>query len=95
GALYFLLHIRLTKAGKILPHVNNIYFGSAREVIGSQAIYSIIMVGIGGAIFGGLSSFQTSYAKAHGFDYSLFFIGFMSAAILSRLFVEGYVVKKD
>lgn len=95
GALYFLLHIRLTKAGKILPHVNKISFGSAREVIGSRAIYSIIMVGIGGAIFGGLSSFQTSYAKAHGFDYSLFFIGFMSAAILSRLFVAGYVVKKD
>jgi MFS family permease len=64
-------------------------------VIGSRAVYSIIMVGIGGAIFGGLSSFQTSYAKAHGFDYSLFFIGFMSAAILSRLFVAGYVVKKD
>ncbi|MBY5386033.1 MFS transporter [Rhizobium johnstonii] len=95
GALYFLLHIRLTNAGKILPHVNKISFGSAREVIGSRAIYSIIMVGIGGAIFGGLSSFQTSYAKAHGFDYSLFFIGFMSAAILSRLFVAGYVVKKD
>ncbi|TAX74648.1 MFS transporter [Rhizobium leguminosarum] len=95
GALYFLLHIRLTKAGKILLHVNKISFGSAREVIGSRAIYSIIMVGIGGAIFGGLSSFQTSYAKAHGFDYSLFFIGFMSAAILSRLFVAGYVVKKD
>lgn len=95
GALYFWLHIRLTNAGKILPHVNKISFGAAREVIGSRAIYSIIMVGIGGAIFGGLSSFQTSYAKAHGFDYSLFFIGFMSAAILSRLFVAAYVVKKD
>ncbi|MGO7154848.1 MFS transporter [Rhizobium leguminosarum] len=95
GALYFWLHLRLTKAGKILLHVNKISFGAAREVIGSRAIYSIIMVGIGGAIFGGLSSFQTSYAKAHGFDYSLFFIGFMSAAILSRLFVAGYVVKKD
>ncbi|NEK13287.1 MFS transporter [Rhizobium leguminosarum] len=95
GALYFWLHLRLTKAGKILPHVNKISFGAAREVIGSRAMYSITMVGIGGAIFGGLSSFQTSYAKAHGFDYSLFFIGFMSAAILSRLFVAGYVVKKD
>ncbi|PDS34783.1 MFS transporter [Rhizobium anhuiense] len=95
GALYFLLHIRLTKAGKILPHVNKISFGATREVIASPAIYSIVMVGIGGAMFGGLSSFQTSYAKAHGFDYSLFFIGFMSAAILSRLFVAGYVVKKD
>ncbi|MFS8146906.1 MFS transporter [Rhizobium sp. R635] len=95
GALYFLLHIRLTNAGKILPHVNKISFGAARQVIASRAMYSIVMVGIGGAIFGGLSSFQTSYAKAHGFDYSLFFIGFMSSAILSRLFVAGYVVKRD
>ncbi|WP_245438453.1 MFS transporter [Rhizobium pisi] len=95
GALYFLLHIRLTNAGKILPHVNKISFGAARRVIASPAMYSIVMVGVGGAIFGGLSSFQTSYAKAHGFDYSLFFIGFMSSAILSRLFAAGYVVKKD
>ena len=95
GALYFLLHIRLTNAGKILPHVNKISFGAARRVIASPAMYSIVMVGVGGAIFGGLSSFQTSYAKAHGFDYSIFFIGFMSSAILSRLFVAGYVVKKD
>ncbi|MDC9835646.1 MFS transporter [Rhizobium binxianense] len=95
GALYLWLHLRLNRAGKILPHVNKISFAAARQVIASPAIYSIAMVGIGGAIFGGLSSFQTSYAKAHGFDYSLFFIGFMSAAILSRLFVAGYVVKKD
>lgn len=95
GTLYFWLHLRLTSAGKILPHVNKISFGAARQVIASPAIYSIVMVGIGGAIFGGLSSFQTSYAKAHGFDYSLFFVGFMSAAILSRLFVAAYVVKKD
>ncbi|RUM25122.1 MFS transporter [Rhizobium vallis] len=95
GGLYFLLHIKLTNAGKIVPHVNKISFGMARQVIASRAMYSIVMVGIGGAMFGGLSSFQTSYAKAHGFDYSLFFIGFMSAAILSRLFLAGYVVKKD
>ncbi|MGG7581308.1 MFS transporter [Rhizobium sp. Nf11,1] len=95
GALYFWLHLRLTSAGKILPHVNKISFGAARRVIASPAIYSIIMVGVGGAIFGGLSSFQTSYAKAHGFDYSLFFFGFMSSAILSRLFVAAYVVRKD
>ncbi|OWO92103.1 MFS transporter [Rhizobium esperanzae] len=95
GALYFWLHLRLTNAGKILPEVNKISFGAARQVIASPAIYSIIMVGVGGAIFGGLSSFQTSYAKAHGFDYSLFFIGFMSSAILSRLFVAAYVVRKD
>jgi len=95
GALYFWLHVRLTGAGKILPDINKISLGAARRIIGSKAMYSIVMVGIGGAIFGGLSSFQTSYAKAHGFDYSLFFIGFMSAAISGRLLLAKYVVKRD
>lgn len=95
GALYFWLHVRLTGAGKIVPHVNKISFSAARQVVASPAIYSIVMVGVGGAIFGGLSSFQTSYAKAHGFDYSLFFFGFMSAAISGRLFLAKHVVKQD
>ncbi|TDF79980.1 MFS transporter [Pseudomonas sp. H9] len=65
------------------------------EVLGSKARWPIVMVGLGGAIFGGLGSFQTSYAGARGLDYSLFFIGFMSAAISCRLLVAGWVVKRD
>ena len=53
------------------------------------------MVGLGGCVFGGLSSFQTSYAAARSLDYSLFFLGFMSAAISSRMLIAGYVVKRD
>ena len=41
------------------------------------AAFAILMVGLGGCVFGGLSSFQTSYAAAHGLDYSLFFAGFV------------------
>lgn len=65
------------------------------EVLGSKARWPIVMVGLGGAIFGGLGSFQTSYAGTRGLDYSLFFIGFMSAAISCRLLVAGWVVKRD
>ena len=95
SALYLWFHQRLINTGKVVPQVSKISFRAAREVIGSNAMYSIVMVCIGGAIFGGLSSFQTSYAAHYGFDYSLFFIGFMSAAILCRLLLAGYVVKKD
>jgi MFS family permease len=95
GILYFLLHQRFIKSGKVTPQIAKISFQSAREVINSKAIYSIMMVGIGGAVFGGLSSFQTSYAKYYDFDYSLFFAGFMSAAIVCRLLLAGYVTKKD
>lgn len=95
GAMYLWLHYRLLSTGKVVPQVSKISASAAREVVVSPAMYSIVMVGIGGAIFGGLSSFQTSYADQYGFDYSLFFIGFMVAAILCRLLLAGYVLKKD
>ena len=95
GAVFLWLHQRLIGTGKILPQLSRISLESAREVAGSPAIYSIVMVGVGGAIFGGLSSFQTSYASHYGFDYSLFFVGFMTVAILCRMLLAGYVVQKD
>lgn len=65
------------------------------RVLTSRALFPILMVGLGGCVFGGLSSFQTSYGPARGVDYSLFFIGFMSAAIASRMLIAGIVVKRD
>jgi MFS family permease len=65
------------------------------QVLGSRALFPIIMVGLGGCVFGGLSSFQTSYAAVRSLDYSLFFLGFMGAAISSRMLIAGFVVKRD
>lgn len=75
--------------------VAKISWAATRQVLSSKAAFAIIMVGLGGCVFGGLSSFQTSYAAAHGLDYSLFFAGFLSAAITSRLLIAGWVVKRD
>ncbi|QQD51960.1 MFS transporter [Pseudomonas fluorescens BBc6R8] len=75
--------------------VAKISWSATRQVLSSKAVFAIIMVGLGGCVFGGLSSFQTSYATLHGLDYSLFFLGFMSAAITSRLLIAGIVVKRD
>lgn len=68
---------------------------SAADVLRSRSALSILMVGLGGAIFGGLGSFQTSYAASQGLDYSLFFVGFMGAAIACRLLIAGWVVSRD
>ena len=75
--------------------VAKISWVAIRQVLSSKAAFAILMVGLGGCVFGGLSSFQTSYAAAHGLDYSLFFAGFLSAAITSRLLIAGFVVKLD
>jgi MFS family permease len=75
--------------------VSRISWRAAGQVLSSRAVFPIIMVGLGGCVFGGLSSFQTSYAAAHSLDYSLFFLGFMSAAISGRMLIAGFVVKRD
>lgn len=75
--------------------VSKISWSATRQVLSSKAVFAILMVGLGGCVFGGLSSFQTSYAATHSLDYSLFFLGFMSAAITSRLLIASIVVKRD
>ncbi|WP_095078832.1 MFS transporter [Pseudomonas sp. Irchel s3h17] len=74
---------------------SRISWTSATRVLTSRALFPIIMVGLGGCVFGGLSSFQTSYAASRSLDYSLFFLGFTGAAIASRLLIAGWVVKRD
>ena len=74
---------------------SKITWTASRRVLTSKAAFAILMVGLGGCVFGGLSSFQTSYALAHQLDYSLFFAGFLTAAITSRLLIAGFVVKRD
>ncbi|WP_455924229.1 MFS transporter [Pseudomonas putida] len=68
---------------------------ATRRVLTSRSALSIVLVGLGGAIFGGLGSFQTSYAASLHLDYSLFFVGFMGAAIACRLLIAGWVVRRD
>lgn len=97
GALFLLMAPAIGRQQANLGPVTvcRITLGAARSVLGSRAAFAILMVGLGGAIFGGLSSFQTSYATLKNLDYSLFFMGFMSAAISCRLLIAGVIVKRD
>ncbi|MFJ3482971.1 MFS transporter [Pseudomonas sp. NPDC090202] len=95
-----LLFWRLSAALARLPDnsaasASKLSVAGALTVLRSGAVFPILMVGLGGAVFGGLSSFQTSYAHARSLDYSLFFAGFMGAAIAGRMLVAGHVVKRD
>jgi len=93
--LFWRLDRQLKQAPAQSGSVSRISWRAAGQVLSSRAVFPIIMVGLGGCVFGGLSSFQTSYAAAHSLDYSLFFLGFMSAAISGRMLVAGFVVKRD
>ncbi|OOQ43639.1 MFS transporter [Pseudomonas fluorescens] len=93
--LFWRLDRQLKPAPAQSGSVSRISWRAAGQVLSSRAVFPIIMVGLGGSVFGGLSSFQTSYAAARSLDYSLFFLGFMSAAISGRMLVAGFVVKRD
>src|SRR5690606_6506533 len=93
--LFWRLDTQLKKAPSPAPAVARISWRTTVQVLSSKALFPIIMVGLGGCVFGGLSSFQTSYAASRSLDYSLFFFGFMGAAISSRMLIAGYVVKRD
>jgi MFS family permease len=92
GGVYFW---RLGRAQGVAPQRVQLSVPAAWQVLRCKSALSILMVGLGGAIFGGLGSFQTSYAKSLGLDYSLFFLSFMGAAICCRLFIAGWVVRRD
>ncbi|MGC5700425.1 MFS transporter [Pseudomonas sp. NFXW11] len=95
-AIFWRLSIRLRQGSNHLgASAARITWSGTRQVLGSKALLPILMVGLGGCVFGGLSSFQTSYGPSRGVDYSLFFLGFMSAAIASRMLLAGMVVKRD
>lgn len=68
-------------------------WASLRAVMRSTAAQPIFMVGVAGAVFGGLSSFQTSYAASHGFAFIDYFAGFTIAAIFARLFLAPYALR--
>lgn len=94
GGLFVWVHVALARAN-VQPSGSRISMESTILIIRSPAIWPIAMVGLGACIFGGLSSFQTSYAAERGLDYALFFIGFIAAAILGRLFLAGAVVRRE
>ena len=93
GLMFLLIGPKIKGQGPVT--VCKITPRAAAVVLRSKAVLAIVMVGLGGAIFGGLSSFQTSYAALNQLDYSWFFLGFMSAATFCRLLVAGFIVKRD
>lgn len=97
GAIMFYLNnpINDLAAANGSKTVSRLSLRSAVKVLKAKSVFPIVMVGLGGAIFGGLSSFQTSYAADKGLDYSIFFIGFMSAAIGCRLLLAGIITRRD
>lgn len=92
AAIYTALDGILRRSGGAIKG-NKLGFAAAMSILRSKAAFPIVMVGLGGAVFGGLSSFQISYAAERQLDYSLFFSGFVAAVIVGRLFLSGAALR--
>ncbi len=92
AAIYIALDRVLRRSGSTIKG-NKLSLAATFSILRSKAVFPIVMVGLGGAVFGGLSSFQTSYAAERGLDYSLFYSGFVAAVIVGRLLLSGAVLR--
>lgn len=92
GVLYFALRCSLPVR---TVTTQSLTVSSGMEVLRSRARFPIVMVGLGGCIFGALSSFQTSYAVALGFDYGWFFANFTLTVIACRLLLGGLLARRN
>ena len=91
GVLCFCAERNLRKNKDIVPQIARMSARAVGRIVRSPAVFPIVMAGLGGCIFGSLSSFQTVYAQTFGFDYALFFVGFMLASISCRLMLASYL----
>ncbi len=74
---------------------NKVSAAAVAAVLRAQARYPIIIVSIGGGIFGSFSTFQADFAHSHQQQYGVFFICFVIAVIVGRLLLSGIVTKRD
>lgn len=95
GCIIYLFYLVTRTVDVDKNRVTKIDFSKTLEIVKSDAIFPITIVGLLGCIFGGFASFQTSYASYHGMDYSVFYITFMGSAIFSRLFLSKYILGKN
>ncbi len=69
--------------------------GALREVVGSEAVFYLIIILLFACLFTSMTQFQTTFAAAQGLDYSVFYITYTVAVIASRFGLASYVARFD
>jgi len=60
-------------------------FGDAiRRIARSEAVFSLVMIGLFACLFTSLTQFQTTFASSRDLDYSVFYVAYTVAVIASR-----------
>jgi MFS family permease len=74
----------------------NISFrGSMGSILRSESVFWLVMILLFACLFTTLTSFQTTFARAQGLDFSVFYLSYTAAVILSRFGIAGFAARYD
>jgi MFS family permease len=71
-------------------------FGASMgRILRSEGAFWLVMILLFACLFTTLTSFQTTFARAEGLDFSVFYLSYTAAVILSRFGIAGFVARYD
>ena len=61
----------------------------------SESVFWLVMILLFACLFTTLTSFQTTFARAQGLDFSVFYLSYTAAVILSRFGIASFAARYD
>ena len=68
---------------------------SMGRILRSESAFWLVMILLFACLFTTLTSFQTTFARAQGLDFSVFYLSYTAAVILSRFGIARFVARYD
>jgi MFS family permease len=65
------------------------------RILRSDSVFWLVMILLFACLFTTLTSFQTTFARAQGLDFSVFYLSYTAAVILSRFGIATFVARYD
>jgi MFS family permease len=82
--------------GGVAADKKAVSFGEAiRRILGSEAVFSLVMILLFACLFTSMTQFQTTYATSQGIDYSVFYVTYTVAVIFSRFVLARMASRFD
>ena len=68
---------------------------SMGRILRSESVFWLVMILLFACLFTTLTSFQTTFARARDLDFSVFYLSYTAAVILSRFGIATFVARYD
>jgi MFS family permease len=68
---------------------------SMGRILRSESAFWLVMILLFACLFTTLTSFQTTFARAQGLDFSVFYLSYTAAVILSRFGIANFAARYD